>query len=213
MVSFTPRTIYPRGKSTVYPSNRRKISWPYRELNHDFLDVQPAAESPWLLRSPGSTHNVVYDVISFVGYAKTREMNEHLKILRLLITLGQILDIQMQIFSDVTPCWRVELTDLSKRRLNNHHSTQSGVPWYLNLQQHRCNNLKSHKSSRHAATTAVLYVNFSCGRDVSRLLRDVRPLKFTNVSHRLVGSIIWIPYHVFFFAPKRWDRQDDPKRR
>ena len=161
------------------------------------------------------TQCTVYDVISLVGYAKTRELYEHLKILRrLLITLGQILDIQMQIFSDVTPCWLVELTDVSKRRLSNHTSTQSDVPWNLNLQQHRCNNLKSHISSRHAVTTTILwYENFGCGRDISGLLPGVRLLKFTGVSRRLVGSIIWIPYHAFFFEPRRWDQQDGPKCR
>lgn len=157
----------------------------------------------------------VYDVINAVRYGKTCELYAHLKILRrLFITLGQILHIQMQIFSYVRPCWLVELTDVSKRRLSNHHFTQSDVPWNLNLQQHLCNNLKSHTSSGHAVTTTVLwYENFGCGCDVSGLLCGVRLLKFRDVTRRLVGSIIWIPYHAFFFEPRRWDRQDGPKCR
>ena len=196
-----PRTIYSRGKSTVYPSNRRKTSWPYRELNHDSLAVKPAAVTMPATFSWFHTHThtqcTVHDVISLVRYAKTRELCEHLKILKkLLITLGQILDTEMQVFWDITPCWLVQLIDVSKRRLSNHHLTQSDVPWNLNLQQNRCNKLKSHICSRHAATTTILWCeNFGCGRDVSGLLRGVRLIKFTDVSRHLVGSIIWFPYH------------------
>jgi hypothetical protein len=54
-VSFTPRQLYPRGKSPRFPLDRRlgglqsrsarggENSWPYRDLNSDRSAVQPVA--------------------------------------------------------------------------------------------------------------------------------------------------------------------------